>query len=535
MISLKRQLKTRHKLILSVVSALLLSAGWLGAGGFPMFVALVPLMLVSAQYSGSWRDTLRVAGWAYLSFSLWSAFTIWWVWKASPLGPIVSTVVSAFWNTLPFVLYHLLSKYAPKGLAYILLISGWIATEYIFIKAPVMSFPWLTLGNGFAEDTWAVQWYEYTGILGGSLWVLTVNVLAMQALITAKKRMWVAATLALFIPMGISLVLYDVNKPSGKLYTSREAVTASVIQPNVPCYEKFDTSVEKQQENLCDLLSQVPDSATVILMPETSLGIMLRHGAPYSAPVIDRIADSLRGGKAGATVIAGCETVQYYGETKGSPTARKATGYDVPFYYDYYNSAIGIDTTLNVPIHHKGKLVIGVESIPAWFRDGGIFEVDLGGTAGQLGYGATAEPFEAGGAKVAPAICYEGLYGDYMGEYARNGADLFGVISNDGWWGNTPGHRTLFALCRLRAIEHRRDIVRSANTGVSGFITARGDDRQRLEWEQRGVLTEQVRLNPELTFYTRFGDYIGRLSLYIAGLCLLYFIAYLSKKKFYLN
>ncbi len=535
MISLKRQLTTRHRLVFSIVSALLLSSAWLGAGCFALFVAFVPLILVSAQYSGSWRDTLRFAGWAYLTFSLWSAFTIWWVWKASPLGPIVSTVVSAFWNTLPFVLYHVFSKYAPKGLAYILLVFGWIATEFIFIKAPVMSFPWLTLGNGFTDDTWAVQWYEYTGILGGSLWVMAVNVFAMQALITAKKRMWVAATLAIFIPMGISLIIYDINKPAGKLATSRETVTASVIQPNVPCYEKFDISRLTQQDNLCELLSEVPDSAAIVLMPETALGIMLQDKAPYASPVIDRLADSLAVQNPDAMVIAGCEAVRHYGAAKLSPTARKQTQYGQTRYYDIYNSAIGIDSARNVQIHHKGKLVIGVESIPAWFRDGGIFEVDLGGTAGQLGYGPTAEPFTHGPVKVAPAICYEGLYGDYMGEYARNGANLFGVISNDGWWGNTPGHKMLFALCRLRAIEHRRDIVRSANTGVSGFITSRGDDVQRLGWEERGVLTADVHLNPVQTVYTRYGDYIGRLSLYIAGLCLLWFIAYRSKKKHYLD
>ncbi len=533
MISFNRKFSTKHRITLCVVSALLLSAGWLGAGALPMFVAFVPLMLISAQYSGSWRDTLRMAGWAYLAFVLWSAMNIWWVWKASPLGPIVATVVSAFWNTLPFVLYHIFSKYAPKGLAYILLVTGWIATEFIYIKAPVMSFPWLTLGNGFTEDVWAVQWYEYTGVLGGSLWVLTVNVLAMQALITFKKRMWVAATVALFAPMALSLVLYHANSPEGRRYTSLDAVTVSTLQPNVDCYEKFDTSAEWQQDNLCDLLAEVPDSAEVVLMPETSLAVMLQEGSPFVPAVAERIADSLRLHNPEATVIAGCESVRYYGTVKGSPTARRMRGGS--HYYDIYNTAVGIDTALTMPRHHKGKLVIGVESIPAWFRDGGIFEVDLGGTAGQLGYGKSAEPILCGGAMVAPAICYEGLYGDYMGEYARNGAEMMAVISNDGWWGNTPGHRMLFALCRLRAVEHRRDFARSANTGVSGFITMRGDDLQRLGWERRGVLTENLRLNPETTLYTRYGDWIGRLSLYIAALCLLYFVAYLSKKRFYLD
>ena len=81
----------------------------------------------------------------------------------------------------------------------------------------------------------------------------------------------------------------------------------------------------------------------------------------------------------------------------------------------------------------------------------------------------------------------------------------------------------------------RRDVARSANTGVSGFISMQGEDIQRLEWDKRGVLTADIRLNQKQTFYARFGDYIGRLSLYITMLCLLYFVAFWAKKKFYLN
>ena len=122
-----------------------------------------------------------------------------------------------------------------------------------------------------------------------------------------------------------------------------------------------------------------------------------------------------------------------------------------------------------------------------------------------------------------------------MGEYVRNGAQIFGVVSNDGWWGDTPGYKYLFAFCRLRAIEHRRDVVRSANTGISGFINSRGDELQTLGWDKQGVISATLRLNNKQTFYTRYGDYLGRLSLYVALLCLLYTVAVVAKKRFYLN
>ena len=164
-----------------------------------------------------------------------------------------------------------------------------------------------------------------------------------------------------------------------------------------------------------------------------------------------------------------------------------------------------------------------------------MFAVDLGGIVGQLGIGTEQKPFEHNGKKVAPAICYEGLYSNHMAEFARNGAEALFIVSNDGWWGNTPGHKYLFKFCRLRAIETRRDIARSANTGVSGFITMQGEDVSSLEWDKRGVLTADIRLNNEQTFYTKYGDYIARLSLYIVVLSLLYLVATWAKKKFYLN
>ena len=117
-----------------------------------------------------------------------------------------------------------------------------------------------------------------------------------------------------------------------------------------------------------------------------------------------------------------------------------------------------------------------------------------------------------------------------MGEFVRNGAQVIGVISNDGWWGDTPGYKHLFSLSRLRAIEHRRAVVRSANTGQSGFISPRGDVGSTLGWEERGVLTEEVTLNRATTFYTRHGDFLARIANYLLLLCVLYYVAYRVKR-----
>ena len=516
---------------LCLASAVLLSIPWEGASCITLFVGLLPLLLVSAQYSPSWRDTFSMLGWATLTFVLWNAGTIWWVWNATPAGPIAATICSTWWSLLAFMAYHIVSKHAHKALAYVTLVTTWIAGEYLYTQAPGLSFPWLVLGNGFADDPWAVQWYEYTGVFGGSLWVLLVNVLAFEACLTMRKRAWVVATLAIAVPIGISIGLFYKYDAEGKLYNSLPKMTVSVTQPNIPCYEKFNISAEIQQNNLLDLLAEAPDSAEFVLMPETALAEMINERQPEQSHIVNRISDYLRSEKPATMVVSGGEMMRLYGKAKGSETARKRGVH----YVDIFNSSLGIDTTSNVQLHHKGKLVVGVETLPAWFRDGEIFGVDLGGISGQLGIGNSCKPFEHNGVKIAPAICYEGLYGDYMGEFVRNGAEIIAVISNDGWWGDTWGYKYLYAFCRLRAIEHRRDIVRSANTGISGFINSRGDSIESLGWDKKGVLTNTLRLNQSKTVYTRYGDYIGRLSIYTALLCLLYTVAILSKRKFYLD
>ena len=532
MIQFKRQFSKKTKAVLCFASALLLSLPWEGASCITLFVGLLPLLLVSAQYSPSWRDTLSMLGWATLTFVLWNAGTIWWLWNATPAGPIVATICSTWWSLLAFMAYHIVSKHAPKALAYVTLVTAWIAGEYLYTQAPALSFPWLALGNGFADDPWAVQWFEYTGVFGGSLWVLLVNILAFEACLTMRKKTWIAATLALVIPLGVSIALFYKYQPDGEFYSSLDKMTVSVTQPNIPCYEKFNNSAEKQQDNLMELLAEAPDSAEFVLMPETALAEMINDRQPESSYIVSRISDYLRDEKPATMVVSGGETMRLYGNVRGSKTARRRGMH----YMDIFNSSLGIDTTLKVQLHHKGKLVVGVETIPAWLRKAGDkIAIDLGGTFGQLGIGKSCASFEHNGKKVAPAICYEGLYGDHMAEFVRNGAEALFVVSNDGWWGNTPGHKYLFSFCRLRAIELRRDVARSANTGVSGFITMQGEDIQRMEWDNRGVLTADIRLNNKQTFYARFGDYIGRLSLLIAGLCLLSFVAYCVKKKFYLN
>ena len=511
-----------RKFLAVLCSVVLLSAGWLGMGGFTLLAAFVPLLWISDSADGSRRGWRGVFGWALLTFVLWNAATIWWIWNATWVGPFAATLASSFLNITAFMLFHTVSKRDSKLLAYTVLVAAWIATEYWYTTGE-FSFPWLILGNGFCEVPWAVQWYEYTGVFGGSLWVLVTNILIFEAWKGRKRLLAAAAVVSAVVPIAVSTLIYFTYSH----HLTSERIRVSVVQPNVDCYDKFHGDTAWQEHNLLELLAETPDDVQFIAMPETALTKYIDEPYIGFSPIVDSVARLLRAKGSEATVVTGANTLRWYAPTARTRTSRP----NGDRYYDVFNSAVSITPDGETDIYHKSRLVIGVEKtpLPKLFEWLSFLVIDLGGTVGQLGVGNGAKTFtnDSGGREtaVAPAICYEALYGDFMGGFARAGAEAMLVISNDGWWGDTPGYKRLFAFCRLRAVEHRRSIARSANTGISGFIDERGNDGVRLGWDERGVLTDSLTLNRKITFYTRYGDYLGRISEFVLLLCVLGFFA----------
>ncbi|MCM1151311.1 MAG: apolipoprotein N-acyltransferase [Alistipes sp.] len=517
-----------RKIAAVIGSVLLLSGGWLSLSGLTLPFALVPLLWIASTYDASRRSWRRMLGWATLAFALWNAATIWWIWYATPVGPVAATLASTTLNLIAFMLYFTVAKRAPKALAYTVLVAAWIATEYWYTVGE-FSWPWLILGNGFSHDVWAVQWYEYTGVFGGSLWVLVCNILFFEAWQARRDvRRWAAAGCMLLVPIGISLgIWFSWRQPD------EGTARVTIVQPDVDCYDKFHSDARRQERNIVDLLTQVPADAQFVLLPETALPGYYREPA-IAGEFLDELLDTLRRRIPGALLVTGANTVRNYPAGMQNRTARPYS--DGRGYYDIFNAALGLDSAGRRQLHRKGRLVIGVEKTPMpWLFEWLEFLViDLGGTLGQIGVGQHGTAFTHEGIAVGPAICYEGLYGDFYGDFVRRGAQFMAIISNDGWWGDTPGYRHLFTISRLRAVEHRRAIARSANTGRSGFISARGDVGETLGWEARGTISASVPLNTRKTFYTRYGDYIGRIAEYVLLLSVLYFVAYRVKKRNYL-
>ena len=218
---------------------------------------------------------------------------------------------------------------------------------------------------------------------------------------------------------------------------------------------------------------------------------------------------------------------------KLSATARKyrtAEGH-----YDVFNTAVYVDSTGLTRLHHKSKLTPGVEKMPfaKLMKPLENLAFNLGGTVGSLGVDQERTVFTRPGdsLKVAPVICYESVFGSYVTQYIHKGANLIFVITNDGWWGNTPGHRQHFTFSKLRAIETRRSIARSANTGISAFIDQRGDVYQQTKYWEPAVIRQEINASDKITFYVRNGDYIARISAFVAVFLLLIAISYRLRRR----
>ncbi len=525
-------LSKRKLMLLSIFSGLMLATAWYGWGhGLVLAIAFIPLLLVE-EYLDRNRTEYGSGSffkYAFISFLVWNAGSTWWIVNATAVGMIIAILISAFRSALAMWLFHLVKRRMGKLPGCLFLILVWIVREYYDLNIEV-SWPWLTLGNGFAYDTKLVQWYEYTGALGGSLWVLLMNLSFLRALTAfiegagrGKRLTWLAtALLILVLPVALSLFMFHTyrEKPD-----PREVV---VIQPNIDPYEKF-VSIPSLEQTLIQIseASTVADTAVdYFIAPETSINNNIWLEEIEDVPDIRMIREFLSSWP-GANYIVGIQCFRRYlpGEQTSS-TAREIPG--TGMMYDGYNASVQLDSTSRVPHYFKSKLVTGVEKMPyaKYLKFLEKLTLRLGGTMRSWGTqdfrGVFFDAEDSTG--VATAICYESVFGEFVTGYVTNGANLLFIITNDGWWGDTPGYRQHNAYACLRAIETRRSVARSANTGISSLIDQRGEILDQLGWWQRGSLKGILNANDRLTFYVRHGDYIGRAACCLASLMAVWYI-----------
>jgi apolipoprotein N-acyltransferase len=150
--------------------------------------------------------------------------------------------------------------------------------------------------------------------------------------------------------------------------------------------------------------------------------------------------------------------------------------------------------------------------------------LNFGGATSSLGIDKERKVFSNpyNKAKVAPIICYESIYGEFVTEYVKNGANLLAIMTNDSWWEDSEGYKQLLSYARLRAIETRREVVRAANSGVSAHINAKGDILEDTFYNDRTALVVKANLLNEISTYAKIGDLVSRIAIFVLGFLLVY-------------
>ncbi len=523
-------LKKLQGLGLSVLCGLLLAAAWpVAPFTLLIYIAFVPLLLLANLT----RRLSTFFGFALLSMLIWNACTTWWMWNSTSIGAVAAIIANSLFMTLPWLGYFTIKKKYTATLSFTMLVCFWMGFEYIHLNWE-LSWPWLTLGNVFANMPSQIQWYEYTGVGGGSLLILMMNLLVYELIvaINAKRTIKIIlskALLVLLLPLIISFINLFIYLQSNTEKTSGNMV---IVQPNIDPYQKFELTNAAQQINqLITLSEQAIDSNTkMVIWPETAMSVAdwQDHIAEnvYYQPVFEFAKKH-----PDITLLSGIETFKNYGTVKETATAHHAEN---GTYYDAFNAAIAIKSGTLFQLYNKSKLVPGVESLPSFLRIlSPIFE-QFGGSTGGYGKASESAVFKAMGTKfiVAPIICYESIYGEYVSSYVQKGANVLTIITNDGWWGNTPGHKQHLAYARLRAIETRRWVARSANTGISAVINEYGAIVDQKGWNMAATIKYTIPIKNEFTFYVKYGDYLFKIALFISLLFLLYHLIISIKKRF---
>ncbi len=502
-----------------------------------IFFAFVPLLQLEDQLSQRTdlaKRKLKLFGYLYLTFLSWNLLTTWWVSYASIGGACMAYILNSLFMSILFLIFSNIKRRINKPYAIWLLIPLWIGYEYLHTVWD-LSWTWLILGNVFAFNTNFVQWFEITGASGGTLWVLFTNILIFSILknntslkIISKPILKIAA--AIIIPILFSYLIFSLRKP---LSISKDKISVVVVQPNIDPYNaKFVMDFQMQFQRFLNLVRGKIDNETdYVVLPETFIvGEGLDEGELAQNPAIKRFSDSLIKKFPKLKVVVGADSYKIFKhKSEITSTAREDDG----VFYDSYNTALQLDAT-GIQIYHKSKLVPGAEIMPLAFLLKPLegLALDMGGTSGSLGMQKERDVFtdKTTGANVAPVICYESIYSNYVTEYVRKNANIIFIITNDGWWDNTPGHVQHLYYARLRAIENRLQIARSANTGISCFIDEFGNVTEPTKYWEDAVIKKTLYLNNDHTFFSKFGDIIAYFSAFSSVLLILFSVFLRFKK-----
>ncbi len=479
-------------------------AGCLAAAAFPPMPSAFALLLIPAfhlligiaeQSSNARAAMMRV----YPGLLVWNILGTYWLTIATVGGGTAAIMANAVVMSIPFGVYHRLRKPGHTIWQNASLFTAlWIGFEWIHHQWD-LAWPWLTLGNAFSNAIAVIQVIEVVGVMGISAWVIA-GVFVSRKVMQSGWKSSLAPISLMLLPVVVSLVMFSVIRESavGTLPTL-------IVQPNIDSYspyEEFGSDAEILDSILTMSDRGVTEQTLLVLWPENAVeGWIYSDPNRYPNPGI-----MLKASVWSSTIIGGGTYFKAFESVESAPIPYRLTSSGVPF--TMYNAGIAWQPDGGMQVYGKRKLVPIVERFPfvrelAWLMP----FVDWTGLMG-YGKGRESANLKVGGLLVTGLVCYDSVFPDWVRRQVNEGAGIVGIITNDGWWGDSSGHEQHFAFARLRAIETRRTVARSANNGISGVILPDGSVPYRTEYWTRTSAHIDLPVYDRITLYVRFGDWL---------------------------
>ncbi len=481
---------------LAIISGTLIGCAYPPIPGFTAWFGFVPLIHIWQTQSP--KESAR---WSFFAAVIANLLSLYWIGLNSGASiPIVLlSMISAilylgiFWGILGWVVAWV-EKKTSNSLS--LLPFLWVTMEWIR-SFGALGFPWANLATTQTVFLPVVQMVEFTGTEGVGFWILLINVVLYATICRdgTKRNALIIFGIIFLLPwiygsFRIAKFEFDENQP----YRS-----VAAIQPNVNPNQKWDASYRSQLFELMDslhteALTMAPD---LVVWPEAALPVYMRVSSKrrvYERQVIET----------GIPLLMG--TADY---------RRDSTGRNV------YNGSIYLGVNGN-KMYHKKYLVPFAETIPLSQQFPILKKLNFGQANFTAGTEFTTFPLDS--IHFSNMICYESSHPSIARGFIQNGAQFLTIEANDAWLQNSSGVRQHFELARLRAIELRTGIVRSANTGISGIIYPSGKVTQKANYGEKIVFMGKVPIRQRLSIFAKYGSVFAHMCFILTLIQMTWFI-----------
>jgi apolipoprotein N-acyltransferase len=412
---------------------------------------------------------------------------------------LAAILLNSLLMVLPWKLTRLLYGKQAHPYALFFLIAAWLSLEFLHFHWE-LAWPWLTLAHAFANMPFYLQMASYTGVAGYSFLILLANLLLFLGWNDHKRVFFFLSALIILFPFLFSPSYFQWDRP----LQPEKKLRVRIIQPNIDPYQKFEVLTPEQQVHRIQSWIQKPglDTIDLVLLPETALPTPLTASDLSQHPLITPLLQLQK--RYPLCIVTGFTELIIYPDTFHPPTAQQ---YDT-IWYEIANS-IGI--VGDSQSYQKAKLVPLVERVPylEYLTFLKHFYIDLGGSFGNLAKPIQLRNLRCDSLTIAGVICYESVFGNHLRHFVKEGASLIAIVTNDGWWKKSSGYLQHAAFATFRAIENRKYVIRSANTGISLVLKPNGSLIASLPYDRQGYIDVVVfPMENQPTFYTRYGDWL---------------------------